>query len=119
MQKRNYLITARGSAPLELSSLVVLLLLPLTPMLVLYGEIFDAIAAESIARHSLRLGILQSSGSDLERFVSESISALSDNWGRAAEYELNCGQCQKGSTVTLQVRVGNSVAIQTAGLDPK
>ncbi len=119
MRKSNYLIESKGSAPLELSSLIVLLLVPLAPMLLLYEEIFDAIAAESIARHSIRLTVLHGESSDLELIAARFVSELSDSWGKTAEFELECGTCQKGSLVTLRVRVGNSEAIQTAGLEPR
>ncbi len=119
MRKSNFLIESKGSAPLELSSVVVLLLVPLSPMLVLYEEIFDAIAAESIARHSIRLAVLQGESSDLELIAARFVSELSESWGKTAEFELDCGTCQKGSLLTLSVRVGNSEAIQTAGLEPR
>ena len=48
MLKKNFLESSAGSAPLELAGLVALLVLPLTPMLFFYQEVFDAIAAESI-----------------------------------------------------------------------
>jgi hypothetical protein len=88
-------------------------------MLVLYGEIFDAIAAESIARHSLRLTILHGANNDLEPIAARSVMELSESWGRAATFELECGMCQKGSLVTIKIKVGNSEAIQTAGLEPR
>lgn len=119
MRKSNFLLNSRGSAPLELSSLVLLLLAPLAPMLILYGEIFDAIAAESIARHTMRLTILHADIDEMELVAARSVETLSESWGKAADFELECGICQKGSLITLQIRVGNSEAIQTAGLEPR
>ncbi len=118
MLKSSFLVSSKGSAPLELTSLVVMLLLPLGPMSVLYGEIFDAIAAESIARHSIRLVILHGDNRGFEMIAARSVAELSNSWGKTADFELKCGNCQKGSLVTLRVKVGNSEAIQTAGLEP-
>lgn len=119
MPKNKFLASSAGSAPLELASLVALLLVPLGPMLILYQEIFDAIAAESIARHSLRAAILGSAGTNLDAAVAESIDSLSRSWQKEASFQLDCGRCAKGDLVSLQVQVGNSIAIQVAGLEPK
>lgn len=108
----------RGAAPLETATLLVLLLLPVTPMLLVFEHIFDAIAAESIARHALRYSILQS-GEKFQSTIASSVELLAASWDREATSTLSCGSCAKGSLATLTVRVGDAVAVQVAGLEPK
>lgn len=108
----------RGAAPLETATLLVLLLLPVTPILLVFEHIFDAIAAESIARHALRYSILQS-GEKLKSTIASSVDLLAASWDRDATYALSCGSCAKGSLATFTVRVGDAVAVQVAGLEPK
>jgi len=107
-----------GSAPIETATLLVLLLLPLTPMLLIFESVFDAIAAESIARHALRYSILQS-GENVESSVRSSVELSSSSWQRDATFIFSCGSCEKGSLATLRVRVGEATAVQVAGLEPK
>lgn len=119
MLKKNFLSGSAGSAPLELASLVALLLLPLAPMLVLYGAIFDAIAAESIARHSLRAAILKSSEDQLDQALGDTVATLASSWQKEAFFQFECGRCEKGDLIRIQIQVGNATAIQVAGLEPK
>lgn len=119
MRKSKFLASSSGSAPVELSSLVALLVLPLAPMLVLYGAIFDSIAAESIARHALRAAILSASTQEVNQAIADSVATLSNSWQRSATFTADCGDCERGDFVVLRVQVGNSLAIQVAGLEPK
>lgn len=119
MPKKSFLVRAEGSAPLELAALLGILLLPLTPMLLLYSQIFDAIAAESIARHALRAAILSADGGSLDSAISEAVQTLSSSWQKEALFQYDCGRCGKGDLILLEIQVGNSIAIQVAGLEPK
>ncbi len=119
MQKKKFLTSSFGSAPLELASFGALLVLPIAPMLTLYGAIFDAIAAESIARHALRAAVLESAPSQLDQSITDAVAILSKNWQRTVSFTVECGECKKGDLVLLRVEVGNSVAIQVAGSEPK
>ena len=119
MPKKSFPIRAEGSAPLELAGLLGILLLPLTPMLILYSQIFDAIAAESIARHALRAAILTADGGKLDSAMSEAVQTLSSSWQKEALFQYDCGSCRKGDLIRLEIQVGNSIAIQVAGLEPK
>lgn len=96
-----------------------ILLLPLASLLLLYGQIFDAIAAESIARHALRAAVLSTNGSDLGSALSETVQTLAQSWQKEASFQYECGGCGKGDLIRLEVQVGNSIAIQVAGLEPK
>ncbi len=108
----------KGAAPLETATLLVLLLLPVSPMLLVFEHIFDSIAAESIARHAIRYSILQS-GEKPQSTIASSVELLAETWDRGATFTLSCGTCAKGSLATLTVRVGDAVAVQVAGLEPK
>jgi len=119
LQKKRYLRSSSGSAPLELASLVAVLLLPMGPMLSIFGEVFNSIAAESIARHALRAAILKSPLTPIDAAIASSVESLADSWQREATFSFDCGRCQKGDLIHLQVRVGNATALQVAGLEPK
>lgn len=119
MLKKNFLESSAGSAPLELAGLVALLVLPLTPMLFFYQAVFDAIAAESIARHSLRAAILQGSLEDLDEQLAERVATLAESWEKEATFRFECGECKKGDLISLEIQVGNTIAIQVAGLEPR
>ena len=109
----------RGSSPLETSALLALLLLPITPMLSIFQSSFEAIAAESIARHVLRYSILWSNDAQLQPVLRDAVEEFSRAWGREATFEYGCGDCGKGSLISLRVQVGNALAIQVAGLEPR
>lgn len=119
MPKKNFLSDSKGSAPLELASLVALLLLPLAPMLIFYEAIFDAIAAESIARHALRAAILNSPEGQLDKAIDDTVAALARSWRKEALFRFDCGRCEKGDLIQLEIRVGDAVSVQVAGLEPK
>ena len=107
-----------GSAPLETSTVLALLLIPITPLLAMVESVFDAIAAESIARHALRYSILKSSD-ELQITIGNAVELLARSWEKEVTFTFDCGMCGKGSLATLTVKVGDSVAIQVAGLEPK
>lgn len=109
----------RGSSSLETSALLSLLLIPVTPMLSIFQASFDAIAAESIARHALRYSILWSNDAQLEPILRGAVDEFSRAWGTQASFDYGCGDCSKGSLVSLRVRVGDALAIQVAGLEPR
>jgi len=119
LQKNNCLVSDRGSTPLEMAALLALLLLPIGPMIAVYSAVFDAIAAESIARHSLRLATLSSDEEGIGSRLQESVAVFSQSWLKQASFEFECGDCQKGSLLFLKIKVGDATAIQIAGLEPK
>lgn len=99
-----------------------MLLLVVAPALSLFGTLGDELAAESIARHALRAAVLSSSSHDqLSNEIARQIAPLANSWGKELKsYGLSCSSpCLKGALVDLEVRIGNSSAIQTAALDPK
>ena len=51
-------VSARGSAPIETVALITLLLLPIGPAVLLYEQLSNQLAAESIARHAVRAAVL-------------------------------------------------------------
>lgn len=108
-----------GSAPLETSVLLALLLLPLTPMLQLFSLALDQIAAESIARHALRYAILHSNQQSIREVTETSVAMLASRWETSASFHLNCGNCSQGSMVSLTIFVGSASATQVAGLEPR
>ena len=119
MPKKNFLSDSAGSAPLELASLVAVLLFPLAPMLLFYDAILDAIAAESIARHALRAAILKSSEGQLDQAIADTVATLASSWQKEALFQFDCGRCEKGDLIRLEIQVGDAIAIQVAGLEPK
>lgn len=118
---RQPLSGSSGSTPLELVIWLTLLLLPLGPMLSLYGQLSDELAAESIARHALRAAVMDAgSQAEIDREVRRQLLPLAISWGKVITgYSLSCGNCTRGSIVSLRVVVGNAEAIQSAALSPK
>lgn len=112
---------SEGSTPLEMVVWLALLIAPVGPMLSLYGHLSDQLAAESIARHALRAAVLSSS--DHSQLLSQlplMLEPLGMSWKREiVSYELSCESCARGDLVTLTVRVGNAVGVQSAALSPK
>lgn len=119
MLKSKFLAGEDGSSPVETAALLAVLLLPLGPMLSLFNEVFNALAAESIARHSLRLAVLQSDETDFEPVLQRAVETFSTSWLRTASFDFDCGRCEKGDLLVLSIQVGNAVAVQAAGLEPK
>ena len=118
---RQLLKGSRGSTPLELVIWLTLLLLPVGPMLALYGQLGNQLAAESIARHALRGTILSiSDPSQLPSELKRQIAPLGASWGKQiSRYTLSCGNCARGNIITLKVWVGNAEAVQSAAMAPR
>lgn len=104
----------KGSTPLELVITLTLLLLPIAPLSQLYLQLSEQLAAESIARNSLRAAVL-ADPENPERQLEEKISQLANAWQvTVANYELSClRQCE---ILTLRVVVGGATGIQSAGI---
>ena len=109
-------LSSKGSSPLELVATVALLLLPVTPITMLAGQLQDELAAESIARNALRLSILRSP-SDPEDYLGKTITDLAASWHEViGGYEVWCSDgCE---LISLQVKIGNATAIHTMGVEP-
>lgn len=109
------LFSSEGSTPLELVTAIALLLMPITPIALLAGQLQNEVAAESIARNALRMAILQSP-EDPQAFISRSISELEASWNLdVVDYQIWCSDgCQ---LLSLDVFVGNASAIHTMGVE--
>lgn len=108
-----------GSSPLETVALLAILLLPTAPALTLFAHLSDAMAAESIARHSLRAAILQADDlTEVQGFAAEAVQSLASSWKKSAQHAFACQPCESGGLAVLEVRVGNALAVQVAGLEP-
>jgi hypothetical protein len=95
-----------------------LLLLPIAPAMALYQQVSDQLAAESIAVNGLRAALLEPQA-DWQAELRRHLPLLAQSWGKTVGFaDLSCGQCSPGDLVTLEIRVGNSVAIQSAGIEP-
>ncbi len=103
-----------GSSPLELVAFTALLLLPLGFGIPVYGQVSNELAAESIARHALRLAMLENPTRPSEEFP-KAVTLFASDWKvDDVGYRYWCSSgC---SLVTLEVSVGNARAIQTMGL---
>jgi hypothetical protein len=103
-----------GSSPLELVALIALLLMPIGLGTSVYLQISNELAAESIARHALRLAMLENPERPSEQ-IAAAVSLFASSWqvtdiSHSYWCSLSC------SLVTLEVSVGNARAIQTMGL---
>ena len=118
---RRPLSDSEGSTPLELVIWLTLLLLPVLPMLALYGHLSNQLAAESIARHALRGTILSiTDPSQLPGEMKRQLAPLQANWGKQiSSYTLSCGNCARGNIITLKVLVGSAEAVQSAAMAPR
>lgn len=106
--------SSAGSAPIETVALITLLLLPIGPGVVLYEQISNQLAAESIARHGVRAAMLESQRGS---FVSpaQALEVLALSWGKTlAGYQVS----RTGELVTLEVVIGNARALATLGIEP-
>jgi len=112
---------SNGSTPLELVVWLALLIAPLGPMLSLYGQLSDQLAAESIARHALRGAVLTStSHTELMAQLPVMLQPLAASWKREVRgFEIACGSCARGEIFTLRVFIGNATGVQSAALSPK
>lgn len=110
------LSSSKGSTPLELVTTIAMLLVPITPISLLAGQLQNELAAESIARNALRMAILQSP-EDPQTVISRSISELEASWNlEVVDYRIWCSDgCQ---LLSLKVFVGNASAIHTMGVEP-
>lgn len=102
-------------------AMVSLLLIPIGPMLLLFEQISDQLAAESIARHGLRYAfIISPLATNPANLLESSLQQLATSWGKElADFSLQCLGCEAGGLLELRVRVGNAVAIQSAGIEPE
>lgn len=118
---RQRLKGSRGSTPLELVIWLTLLILPIGPMLALYGQLSNQLAAESITRHALRGSLLSiTQPSQLPAELRRQLAPLEASWGKQiSHYKLSCGNCARGEIVTLQVWIGNAEAVQSAAMSPR
>mgnify|MGYP006902215047 CR=1 FL=1 len=104
----------KGSSPLELVAFTALLLMPLGLGISVYSQVSNELAAESIARHALRLAMLENPIRPSEK-LQQAVELFGDNWG--VEFVEFRHWCTLGcSLVTLEVTVGNAIAIQSMGL---
>jgi hypothetical protein len=106
-----------GSSPLELVALTALLLLPIGLGTSVYLQISNELAAESIARHALRLAMLENPDRPSEN-IGEAVRLFASNW-QVSEISHRYWCSLSCSLVTLEVSVGNARAIQTMGLPRK
>ena len=108
-----------GSSPIETVALLAVLLLPIAPVVTLFGELSNAMAAESIARHGLRAAVLEADDpSQLPLLVATKVQELSTSWQKIAEHGFSCQPFEAGGLATLEIAVGNALAVQVAGLEP-
>lgn len=108
-------MSAKGSAPIESVALITLLLVPIGPAVLLYGQIADQLAAESIARHGVRAAMLDA---PLGGFSDpgSAISVLENSWQKQVSgYQVS----NQGELITLEVKVGAATALATLGVEPK
>lgn len=112
---------SEGSTPLELVIWLTLLLLPVGPMLGIFGQLSNQLAAESIARHALRGTLLSvTDPSQLPTEIRRQLAPLEASWGkRISRYTISCGNCAKGNIITLKVWVGSAEAVQSAAMSPR
>jgi hypothetical protein len=105
-----------GSTPLEIVATAALLLLPVAPMTQLYNQLSDELAAESIARHALRLAILHESKNP-DAYLATAVAQLEGQWQKeVSKAHLSCSiNCQ---LLSLEVEVGSAIAIHTMGIEP-
>lgn len=107
-------VSARGSAPIETVALVTLLLLPIGPAVLLYEQISNQLAAESIARHAVRAAMLNA---PLGGFSdpSSAINLLARSWQRQVLFVAVDNQAE---IISLEVHVGGARAIASVGREP-
>ena len=103
-----------GSSPLELVVLTALLVMPIGLATTVYQQLGDELAAESIARHALRYAILENPEKPSQALAG-AIEVFAGDWlVEVDDFRYWCSlSC---SLVTLEVTIGDAVAIQTMGL---
>lgn len=103
-----------GSAPVETVALITLLLLPIGPGVLLYDQISNQLAAESIARHGVRSAMLESERGSLAS-PTRSLQVLASSWQKTlTSYRVT----RTGELVTLEVQIGGARALATLGIEP-
>lgn len=107
-------MSAKGSAPIETVALITLLLLPIGPAVLLYEQLSNQLAAESIARHAVRAAMLNA---PLGGFTEPgaAIRVLAHSWQKTvSSYQV----LTQGELITLEVRIRDSSALTTLGREP-
>lgn len=95
-------------------ALITLLLLPIGPAVLLYDQISNQLAAESLARHGVRAAMLDAPLGGFNDPGSY-LDVLSRSWQKQLTgYRVS----SQGELITLEVRVGNASAIATVGREP-
>ena len=108
-------MSAKGSAPIETVALITLLLLPIGPAVLLYEQLSNQLAAESIARHGVRAAMLNAPLSGFSE-PGVAVSVLARAWQKqVSSYRVSA----QGELITLEVKVGNASAIATLGKEPQ
>jgi hypothetical protein len=103
-----------GSSPLELVSFTTLLLMPLGLGLSTYQQLSNELAAESIARHALRLAMLQNPARPSEA-LPQAVEQFAGDW-ELSELNYRYWCSANCSLVTLEITVERARAIQTMGI---
>lgn len=118
---RRRLSGSSGSTPLELVIWLTLLLLPIAPMVQIYSQLSDQLAAESITRHALRGTLLSiTQPSELPAQLERQLQPLAASWGKTiTKYSLSCGNCARGSIITLRLWINDAEAVQSAAMAPR
>lgn len=104
----------KGSSPLELVVFTALLLMPLGFGVNLYHQLSNELAAESIARHALRLAMLQNPQRPSES-LPYAVELFSRDW-KVPDLDYRYWCTTSCSLVTLEIQIDNAKAIQTMGL---
>lgn len=103
-----------GSSPIETVALITLLLLPIGPGVLLYEQISNQLAAESIARHGVRAAMLEAQRGSFAS-PTKALGVLALSWQKPLR---GFQVLRSGEFVTLEVLVGNGRAIATLGIEP-
>lgn len=107
-------MSASGSAPIETVAFITLLLLPVGPAVLLYEQLSNQLAAESIARHGVRAAMLKAPLGGFSE-PGAAIGVLAQSWQKTvSSYRVTT----QGELITLEVKVGNAVALATLGREP-
>jgi hypothetical protein len=107
-------VSDSGSAPIETVALLTLLLLPIGPGVLLYDQISNQLAAESIARHAIRAAVLDAPLGQVND-PGYAVSALARSWQKnVTSYRV----IESGDLVSLEIRVAGALALATIGREP-
>jgi hypothetical protein len=116
----------RGSAPVELIAWSVILLLPMFPAIELQRAIANQVAAEAIARHSLRTAVLlEEPGRPLSAKFEQNVARVAGEIAQTYRIEpeelaltIDCSRCGSDELVRLRVSVSGREATGVMGLEP-